>query len=100
MSAIVVAGWMRVDPARRGDLVEGHRYVMELARQEPACIDFVVSADPVDDSRVCLLEIWDDRAALEAFRARPFPEGRTAPPEPDEISVREYLADEVRTLAD
>jgi quinol monooxygenase YgiN len=41
---------------------------IKLAREADGCLDFVVSADPLEADRVNVLERWTDRAALMAFR--------------------------------
>ena len=50
-------------------LTAGHVLeAIRLAREADECLDFVVSADPLEDDRVNVLERWTDRAALMAFR--------------------------------
>lgn len=65
---IVVAGHLRVDAADRDAVVAASQDAVRLARQAPGCLDFAVSADPVDPERVNVYERWSDRARLEAFR--------------------------------
>jgi quinol monooxygenase YgiN len=42
---------------------------MRTSRAEPGCIDYVFSADPLDDTRVVLFERWEDKASLAAHLA-------------------------------
>jgi antibiotic biosynthesis monooxygenase len=42
---------------------------VRLARRALGCLDFAVSADPVDPTRVNVFERWVGREALDAFRA-------------------------------
>jgi hypothetical protein len=42
---------------------------VRLARQAPGCLDFAVSADPVDPTRVNVFERWARLQDLDAFRA-------------------------------
>jgi quinol monooxygenase YgiN len=62
--------------------------VVAAARRAKGCLDFAVSADPVDPSRVNVFERWCSRESLQAFRG--------AGPSDDiarrilEINAREY----------
>jgi antibiotic biosynthesis monooxygenase len=42
---------------------------VRLARQAPGCLDFAVSADPVDPTRVNVFERWTGPEDLAGFRA-------------------------------
>lgn len=66
---IIVVGHLQVDPDHRDRAIELSRSAVEAARKTPGCIDFAVSADPVNPSRVNISERWADRKALEDFRA-------------------------------
>jgi quinol monooxygenase YgiN len=65
---IIVSGSIHVDPADRDTYLSGCRSVIEQARQAPGCVDFHLSADPLDDGRINVYEQWDTVAAVEAFR--------------------------------
>lgn len=65
---IIVTGYLRVAERARDDFVQSHRAVVERARRAEGCLAFALSADPLEPSRVLVLERWVDRAALEAFR--------------------------------
>ena len=65
---VIVAGHIEVDPQQRGDYLSGCVEVVRLARRTAGCLDFAISADPVDPGRVNIFERWDSRAAVEAFR--------------------------------
>jgi hypothetical protein len=41
---------------------------MRLARATVGCEDFVVAADPLDEWRVNVFEVWRSREALDTFR--------------------------------
>ncbi|MFP5020947.1 putative quinol monooxygenase [Pseudonocardia sp. 1LY6.1] len=65
---LIIAGHLVVDPAEReGMLAEGAR-VVTLARSAPGCLDFSLTADTVDPSRVVVLERWESETDLLAFR--------------------------------
>lgn len=68
--SVIVAGAVYVDPAERDRFVEGHRVLVEAAREAPGCLDLSVSPDPVAADRVNLFEYWESKEALEAWRAR------------------------------
>ena len=53
---------------KREAYLEGCREVVELARRTDGCLDFAISADPVDPARVNILERWESHEAVEAFR--------------------------------
>jgi len=65
---VVVAGHLRVAAAERASYLDGCREVVRLARASPGCLDFALSADLLDQDRINILERWESRAAVEAFR--------------------------------
>ncbi len=85
---IVVAGWLRVDAAHRDEYVAGCRDVVASARARQGCLDFSVTADSVDPTRVVVAERWTARDALEAFRGSGPDDDRLAAIL--EADVREY----------
>lgn len=94
---IIVAGHVMVDPARRDTYLERSARVVAAARDAEGCWDYVMGADLLDAGRVNILERWESRAAVTAFRGNG-PEGDQAT---DILGgdVREYDAgDETRVL--
>jgi quinol monooxygenase YgiN len=67
---IIVAGHITVDPEQREAHLAGSVRVVEKAREADGCLDFAMSADPVDPGRLNLFERWESQAALKAFRRR------------------------------
>lgn len=65
---IVIAGWISVDPADREGYLAGCVSVVEQARSAPGCLDFTVSPDIVDASRINVYERWESEDELMAFR--------------------------------
>ena len=65
---IIVAGRIHVRPGFRAEFLELSMDAMKQARRTRGCIDFVVSADPLEADRVNVFEQWTDREALEEFR--------------------------------
>jgi quinol monooxygenase YgiN len=67
---VIVAGQITVDPEQRESYLEGHRGVVEKARQADGCLDFAISADLIDPDRINLFERWESQAALKDFRRK------------------------------
>ena len=65
---VIVSGWIRVDATQRGAYLAGCRAVIEAARTAPGCVDFHLSADPLDEQRVNIFEQWDSVDAAQTFR--------------------------------
>ncbi|MEV4069956.1 antibiotic biosynthesis monooxygenase family protein [Nonomuraea fuscirosea] len=65
---VIVAGHIVVDPQQRERYLADCVGVIELARRAPGCLDFAITADPVDVRRIHIFERWESQAAVEAFR--------------------------------
>lgn len=65
---VIVAGHLDVDPEQRDAYLASCASVVAAARRAAGCLDFALSADPLDAGRVNILERWESRAAVEAFR--------------------------------
>ncbi|WP_310786254.1 putative quinol monooxygenase [Mycobacterium sp. Z3061] len=65
---VIVAGLIVVDPASRDNYLANCLEVIRLARQTADCLDFAISADPLDPGRVNIIERWVSQAAVDAFR--------------------------------
>ncbi len=57
-----------MDTDDRPSYLDGCRSVVEAARIAPGCIDFHVSADPLDVERINIYEQWESIDAVERFR--------------------------------
>ncbi len=68
MSVIIVAGFLRVRPEERASYLIGCAEVIRAARATSGCIDFHLSADPIEPGRINIFEQWDTVEAVEAFR--------------------------------
>jgi quinol monooxygenase YgiN len=66
---LIVCGHLVLDPADRDAHVLASAAAVRLARHAPGCLDFAVSADPVDPARVNVFERWARPEDLDAFRA-------------------------------
>jgi quinol monooxygenase YgiN len=65
---LIVAGWLRIDPASRADYLDGCGAVVEQARSAPGCLDFALSADLLDPGRINVYERWESDEQLHTFR--------------------------------
>ena len=66
---IMVAGYSLTDPSDRNRAVSAFGDMIEMARAQHGCVDFAISADPVDPSRLNLFELWLDEHSLNAWQA-------------------------------
>lgn len=91
-TALVVAGWLRVEADHRDAYVDACRHAVELARRAPGCVAFAVTADSVDPGLVVVHEQWTDESSLMAFRALPDDgaAGVTTLPDVLDAHVRRY----------
>jgi len=93
---VIVAGHIVVDPEQRDSYLAGCVAVVEQARRAPGCLDFAITADLLDPSRIDIFERWESQTAVETFRG--------AGPSDDQAaamlsaSVAEYDVADVRSL--
>jgi quinol monooxygenase YgiN len=66
---LIVAGYFEVDPADQAAFVASKVDAINATRQENGCLEYCMSADPADASRVVLFERWADQAAFDAHMA-------------------------------
>ncbi|MEV2274727.1 antibiotic biosynthesis monooxygenase family protein [Nocardiopsis sp. NPDC049922] len=64
----IIAGSISVDPSDRDAYLRGCSAIVEQARSAPGCLDFALSADPLDPARINVYERWESEADLERFR--------------------------------
>ncbi|MEQ9103059.1 MAG: antibiotic biosynthesis monooxygenase [Rhodothermales bacterium] len=65
---ILVLGYLRIQPGQRDAFLAGSLPAVCAARKRPGCVDFSVSADPLDENRINVSEQWESRRELMAFR--------------------------------
>lgn len=88
---IIVAGSLTVEASKRASYLADCAPVVETARHTPGCLDFALSADVVDESRINVYERWDSIDSLHRFRgAGPSADQRATLLE---IDVAEYTVD-------
>jgi quinol monooxygenase YgiN len=87
---LIVAGHFVVDPADQAAFVAGRVESMKSTRAENGCLEYVMSADPVDTTRVMLFERWADQAAFDAHMAGLATAPRPSGPAPKGFDVKIY----------
>jgi quinol monooxygenase YgiN len=93
---VIVAGHLVVDPEGREDYLRGCVDVVRQGRRARGCLDFAISADPIEPGRINIFERWESQAAAETFRgAGPSDEQGTALVS---ATVSEYDVSEERSL--
>ncbi len=65
---IIVSGRIYVRPGARENFLTRSAAAVAQARRTNGCLDFVVSADPVESDRVNVYEEWESEEALLRFR--------------------------------
>jgi quinol monooxygenase YgiN len=65
---VIVAGHITVEPQQRESYLAGCVSVVERARGAAGCLDFAITADPIDPGRVNIFERWESQAALNTAR--------------------------------
>lgn len=75
---LIVAGYLAVDSAERDEYVANCAEVVEAARATDGCLDFSITADNLDATRVRVYERWASEEQLLAFRGSGPSEGQQA----------------------
>jgi quinol monooxygenase YgiN len=65
---LIVSGRLHVAATARDDFLTGCREVVTHARTAPGCLDFALSPDLLDPTRINVYERWESDEALTAFR--------------------------------
>jgi len=68
---LVLAGSVRIDPARRDDVIAAAIQMMRETRELPGCISFVSSADLEDPGVLHVFQEWESEEALHRHLAHP-----------------------------
>jgi len=95
---VIVAGHLFVvDAKQRDTYLAGCVDVVKQARHTAGCLDFAITADPLDPTRLNIFERWESQGAVEAFRGSgPTDEQGAAIVS---ASVAEYDVADVRALS-
>ncbi len=65
---IIVAGYLSMNPTDRMSYLDGCAEIVDRARITDGCLDFALSADPIDPARINVYERWASEEQLHAFR--------------------------------
>ena len=65
---VIVAGPTPVEPQQRESYRAGCVSAGERARGAAGCLDFAITADPIDPGRVNIFERWESQATLNTAR--------------------------------
>jgi len=87
---LIVAGHFVVAAEDQAAFVAGRVEAMKHTRTENGCLDYVMSADPVDPTRVMLFERWADQAAFDAHMAGLKDAPKSTGPAPKGFDVKIY----------
>jgi quinol monooxygenase YgiN len=68
---LVIAGHIRLDPAKREVAIAAARDVMRDTRRETGCISYIFSTDVEDEALFHIFEEWDSAEALRAHFKTP-----------------------------
>lgn len=68
MDMLIVAGRLEVDAESRDGYLASCVDVIRSARAADGCLDFCLSADPLQETRVNIFERWDSEEKLLQFR--------------------------------
>ena len=66
---LIVLGSAAAAPGRRPELLDAARAVSAATRGDDGCVSYVFAADLEDPYVVVSVEVWRDRAALDAHLA-------------------------------
>lgn len=70
---IIIAGYLEfIDKENRDGAVEAGADAQQATRDdEPGCLAYIFTADPCEDQRMQVYELWEDEAALAAHFVHP-----------------------------
>ena len=81
---LIIVGTFEVEPGRRDEFLAQKEPGMRESRAESGCIEYVLSADPLEPGRVYLYERWESKEHLAPHLARM---GQRAAPDADAVPV-------------
>lgn len=87
---LIVAGHFLVDPADQAAFVASKVEAMTRTRTEPGCLEYAMTADPVDAGRVILFERWADQASFDAHMVALADAPKSDGPVPQGFEVKIY----------
>ena len=82
---IIIAGKEYVAAEKRDTYVASFQEFVRRTRNEPGLMDFIIAADPIENDRVNMFELWESKEQMDDFR------GRAESPEPNIEVLREDI---------
>ena len=70
---IIIAGKSYVAAEKREAYLTSFEDFIRQTRNEPGCLDFYISADPIEEDRLNNFELWASQEQLDDFRKRAKP---------------------------
>ncbi len=95
---LIVAGHFEVDPADQEAFIAGRVESMKATRTETGCLEYAMTADPLDPTRVLLFERWEDQAAFDGHMAGLADAPKSTGPAPKGFDVKIYDIEGVRSF--
>lgn len=93
---IIVSGYLVVAADQREAYLAESISLIRQARSTPGCREFSLSADLLDPQRIVVVEIWENRQALDDFRGDGVDEAQGR--QILDAAVAEYDAGDARLL--
>jgi quinol monooxygenase YgiN len=87
---LIVAGHFEVDPSDQEAFVASKVEAMRSTRDEAGCLEYAMTADPLDATRVLLFERWADQASFDAHMAGLATAPKSTGPAPKGFDVKIY----------
>jgi quinol monooxygenase YgiN len=66
---LIVAGTITAEPGGRDAFLAAVQPMVSATLTESGCREYTFSADPNDETRIMLYELWDDQTSLDAHFA-------------------------------
>lgn len=83
---ILIAGKLYVAAEHRAQYLASMEELIRHSRVKKGCLDFIMAADPVEESRINLFELWETEQDLRHHQAT------ANPPEP----ITSIISEEVK----
>jgi quinol monooxygenase YgiN len=87
---LIVAGHFEVAPADQEAFVASKVEAMMRTRAEAGCLEYAMTVDPLDPTRVLLFERWADQASFDSHMAGVANGPKSTGPAPKGFDVKIY----------
>lgn len=76
---LIISGHIEVEPSERDEFIAERVDDIKASRAEDGCLDYALSADPVDPGRVLIFERWESQDHLATHLQRVMAPSDAAP---------------------